>query len=163
VIRPKDLFDLLRQAIRRYGLRLLIFDNIHALARSVDHRSEEISVLSKQFKALAMEMEIPILLIAQPRKLIPGVVMTPWDFKDSVDLYSDSDQMIILHRETTGKAKGKDAVAEADGEQDTKSPFTLVRIAKARRVAERDVSLYFEGSQHRFREVTPMEKITEVK
>ena len=163
VTKPKDLFDLLRQAIRRYGLRLLIFDNIHALARNIEHRSEEVSALSKQFKALAMEMEIPIVVIAQPRKLIPGVVMTPWDFKDSVDLYSDADQMIILHRETIGRAKGHAAVAEADGEQDTVSPHTLVRIGKGRHVPARDVTIYFEGAHHRFREITTMEKMAEVK
>lgn len=163
VTKPKDLFELLRQAIRRYGLRLLIFDNIHALARNIEHRTEEVSTLSKQFKALAMEMEIPILVIAQPRKLTPGVVMTPWDFKDSVDLYSDADQMLILHRETISKAKAHEAVAEADGEQDNMSPFTLVRIGKARHVPERDVTLYFEGAHHRFREITTMEKMTEVR
>lgn len=163
VTKPKDLFELLRQAIRRYGLRLLIFDNIHALARNIEHRTEEVSALSKQFKSLAMEMEIPILVIAQPRKLTPGVVMTPWDFKDSVDLYSDADQMIILHRETLGRAKDHQAVAEADGEQDTVSPYTLVRIGKARHVAERDVTLYFEGAYHRFREMTTMERMAEAR
>jgi replicative DNA helicase len=144
-------------------LRLLIFDNIHALARNIEHRSEEVSALSKQFKALAMEMEIPIVVIAQPRKLIPGVVMTPWDFKDSVDLYSDADQMIILHRETIGRAKGHAAVAEADGEQDTVSPHTLVRIGKGRHVPARDVTIYFEGAHHRFREITTMEKMAEAR
>lgn len=161
VTKPKDIIDLLRQAIRRYGLRLLIFDNIHALARSVDHRTEEVSVLSKEFKALAMEMEIPIVLIAQPRKLTPGVVMTPWDFKDTVDLYSDADQMLILHREVTAKARGREATAEADGEQDTVSPLTLVRIAKGRHTKERDMTLYFEGEYHRFREAMPMDAIME--
>lgn len=162
ITKPKDLFELLRQAIRRYGLRLLVFDNIHALARSVDHRVEEVSALSKQFKALAMEMEIPVLLIAQPRKLTPGMIMTPWDFKDSVDLYSDADQMVILHRAMTGKKTDRDAIAEADGEQDTMSPLTLVRVAKARHVPERDDMLYFEGAHHRFRETTPMDTMTEV-
>ena len=160
VTKPKDLMELLRQAIRRYGLRLLVFDNVHALARSVDHRTEEVSVLSKEFKALAMEMEIPIILIAQPRKLIPGAIMTPWDFKDTVDLYADSDQMLILHREVLAKAKGKDATAEAYGDQDTVSPMTLVRLAKGRRASERDMMLYFEGAHHRFRETTPMEMMT---
>lgn len=157
ITKPKDLFELLRQAIRRYGLRLLVFDNIHALARSTDHRSEEVSVLSKEFKALAMEMEIPIVVIAQPRKLVPGMVMTPWDFKDTVDLYSDCDQMVILHRDMIGKVKGREATIEADGEQDTMSPLTLVRLAKGRHAAQRDVTLYFEGEYHRFREATPME------
>jgi KaiC/GvpD/RAD55 family RecA-like ATPase len=154
----KEVLDLLTQAIRRYGLRLLVFDNLHMLARSIEHRNEEIGVLTKGFKLLAMELEIPLVLVAQPRKLQPGQVMTCWDLKDSVDIFSDADQIILLHRELVGATRDGEAVAAAqNGESDNLSPRTLVRVAKARHMASRDALLHFEGAQHRFREIEPGE------
>jgi archaellum biogenesis ATPase FlaH len=147
--------EMLKQAVKRYGLKLLAFDNLHMLARSVDHRSEEIGVITKSFKLLAMEMEIPLILIAQPRKLTPGKVMTPWDLKDSVDIFSDADQIILLHRELIGSTCEKNAVQSAVEGAEIYDSKTLVRIAKSRHMAGKDALLYFEGAQHRFREILP--------
>jgi replicative DNA helicase len=169
----KDVMDLLGQAVRRYGLRLAVFDNLHVLSRSIEHRTEEVGVLSKNFKQLAMEYEIPLVLVAQPRKLTPGTVMTPWDLKDSVDIFSDADQVILLHRELVAASTDTAAVdaagsaassaagdqhAEDDGSADNLSPMTLVRLAKGRHMPSRDALLYFEGAQHRFREVTETDR-----
>jgi archaellum biogenesis ATPase FlaH len=149
--------EMLMQAVRRYGLKLLAFDNLHMLARSVDHRSEEVGVITKTFKLLAMEMEIPLILIAQPRKLTPGKVMTPWDLKDSVDIFSDADQIILLHRELVASTNDKSAVAAASEGAEIYDSKTLVRIAKSRHMAGKDALLYFEGAQHRFRELQAQE------
>jgi archaellum biogenesis ATPase FlaH len=151
----QETMDLLGQAIRRYGLKLLVFDNLHMLARSIEHRNEEVGVLTKRFKFLAMEQELPLILIAQPRKLQPGRVMTPWDLKDSVDIFSDADQIILLHRELVGASRDGEAVdAAGTTEADNLSPLTLVRVAKSRHMASKDGLLYFEGAEHRFREAT---------
>jgi twinkle protein len=151
-----EVVAILTQAVRRYGLKLIVFDNLHMLARSVEHRNEEIGTLTKAFKFLAMEMEIPLVLIAQPRKLQPGQVMTAWDLKDSVDIFSDADQIILLHRELVAASRDGEAVAAAVTEDaDNLSPITLVRLAKARHKASRDAVLYFEGAEHRFRELQP--------
>lgn len=151
----KEVLDLLGQAVRRYGLQVVVFDNLHMLARSIEHRTEEIGVITKTFKLFAMEHEIPLVLIAQPRKLQPGQVMTPWDLKDSVDIFSDADQIILLHRELVGAARDREAVtAAADSpDSDNLSPLTLVRLAKGRHRPCRDGLLYFVGAEHRFREV----------
>ena len=156
----QEILGLLTQAVRRYGLRLVVFDNLHMLARSIEHRNEEIGALTKGFKLLAMELEVPLVLIAQPRKLQPGQVMTPWDLKDSVDIFSDADQIILLHRELVAASRDGEAVAAAaSGDADNLSPRTLVRVAKARHMASRDGLLHFEGAQHRFRELEPGEPV----
>jgi len=155
----KGIIDTLRQAAKRYGLRLIGFDHLHFLARSIDRRTEEIGIITKSFKLLASEVEVPILLIAQPRKTQPDVVMTGFDLKDSIDIYADADQLIILHREQVGESKGSAAVTEAQegGREDNKSPITLVRIGKGRYVALRDTLLHLEGERHYFRELTALE------
>jgi replicative DNA helicase len=156
----KEVRDLLAQAVRRYGLKLLVFDNLHMLTRSVEHRTEEVGVLTKTFKLFAIEHEIPVVLIAQPRKLGPHQVMPPWDLKDSVDIYSDADQVVLLHRELTGALRDREAVAGAQTEAENLSPITLVRLAKARHRASRDSLLYFVGAEHRFREIEPGDVVT---
>lgn len=155
----KRITDTLRQAARRYGLRLIAFDHLHFLARSIDHRPEEVGIITKSFKLLASEVEIPILLIAQPRKTQPNVIMTELDLKDSIDIYSDADQVIILFREHVGQRKGSEAITEAQegGREDNLSPVTLVRIGNSRYVASRDTLLYLEGERHYFRTLTPIE------
>ncbi len=153
------IIDVLRQAARRYGLRLVAFDHLHFLARSLDHRHEAVGLLTQAIKLWASEQEIPIRLIAQPRKTSPNVVMTEFDLKDSIDIYSDADQVIILHRERLGEHKGSEAITEASqgGREDNLSPITLVRIGNSRYVASRDTLLYLEGERHYFRTLTPME------
>ncbi len=153
------IIDVLRQAAKRYGLRLVAFDHLHFLARSLDHRHEEVGLITKAFKLLASEMDIPILLIAQPRKISPNMVMTEYDLKDSIDIYSDADQVIILHRERLGEHKGSEAITAASqgGREDNLSPITLVRIGNSRYVASRDTLLYLEGERHYFRTLTQME------
>src|SRR5438552_260256 len=154
----KEVTDLLGQAIRRYGLKLVAFDNLHMLARSIEHRSEEVGVISKSFKLLAMESEIPVVLIAQPRKLEPGKIISPWDLKDSVDIYSDADQIILLHRQMVGRTKDKEA-AES-GSEENMDPKTMVRVAKSRHTASRDATLFIEGEEHRFREISSLDLLS---
>jgi hypothetical protein len=149
----EETFDLLRQAVRRYALRLVIFDNLGFLARSVEHRHEEIGLLSKAFKRFAMELEIPVVLVAQPRKLLPDHVMTAWDIKDSADIPADGDQVVLLHRECLASTSGAKAVQSAGTGSANYSPLTLVRLDKGRIRMTRDTVLYCEGAQHRFREI----------
>lgn len=154
ITNTKEVAEMLRQAFRRYGLKLLVFDNLHMLARSVDHRSEEIGVITKTFKMLAMELEIPLILIAQPRKLEPGKVMTPWDLKDSVDIFSDADQIILLHREHIGADRDRNALAAVGADAgDNLDAMTLIRLAKARHRPSKDAVLFFAGAEHRFCQV----------
>jgi replicative DNA helicase len=161
----KAVTDLIREAVRRFGLKLVVFDNLHMLARNLDHINEEIGVITKEFKNLAMELEIPIILIAQPRKLQQNQIMSPWDLKGSVDIYSDADTIIMLHREQLGSTESRDAVAAAieaeDGvygdEQDNWSPVATVRVVSRYRPS-RDRLLYFEGAEKRFRQLTEVER-----
>jgi len=64
----EDVLKLIREAIQRYDLKLVVFDNIHFLIRSVSNVNEELGQAVQGFKLLAEEMEIPIIAIAQPRK-----------------------------------------------------------------------------------------------
>ncbi|MFH1147467.1 MAG: DnaB-like helicase C-terminal domain-containing protein [Pseudomonadota bacterium] len=142
----------LKEAIKRYGLRLVVFDHLHFLCRSVSNQVQEVSLAVQAFKFLAEEMEIPIILIAQPRKTQPDVIMTAQDLKDSSAIYSDCDHLIILHRNRkVSTAKNVNAGMETVSQ--AFEPVTLVRVEASRYNAGGESLLYFHGEYSRFDEV----------
>jgi 5S rRNA maturation endonuclease (ribonuclease M5)/ribosomal protein L37AE/L43A len=149
--RPEELMQSLGEAINRYGIKFAVFDNLHLLCRS-DRVNEELSRTVLGFKLLAEEAEIPILLIAQPRKRENGAteIMSAEDVKYSSAIHSDCDQMIILHRNRkASKAKdvGKDGFIAQDESLD---PVTLVRVEAHRYGPGGETLLYYVGAQSRF-------------
>jgi twinkle protein len=154
-----DVLNLIREAIKRYDLKFVFFDNLHFLIRSILNVNEELGQAVQGFKLLAEEMEIPIMAIAQPRKREGrgrDEIMRAEDIKYSNAVHADCDQMIILHRKrVASKAKdiGKDefsAVIEA------LDPVTLVRIEAHRYGAGGETLLYFHGEYSRFDRVEPV-------
>ncbi len=98
-----EVFDTIRESVRRYGLEIVVFDHLHFLVRSEDNRvnvSSEVSAAVRDFKLLAEELRIPIMLICQPKKL--GSFrkrMTIEDLRDSSSIGQDADTVIIVHRD----------------------------------------------------------------
>jgi twinkle protein len=142
----------IKEAIRRYGLKLVVFDHLHFLCRSVTNQTQEIGLAVQAFKFLAEEMEIPIILIAQPRKIQPDTMMTAMDLKDSISIFSDCDHLIILHRNRKA-SRSKDIDEEMETQDHSYEPITLVRVEASRYSAGGETMLYFHGEFSRFDEV----------
>ncbi|MDA8215112.1 MAG: toprim domain-containing protein [Nitrospiraceae bacterium] len=136
--------DTIRQGIKRYGFKFIVFDNLHYLSRSITNQVQEVSLISKTFKLLAEEMQVPIMLIAQPRKVAENQIIGIMDLKDSSAIGADSDQVIILYRK---KMKTNDGTAEAAYE-----PLTLVRVDASRYHPGGETLLYFRGDKSTFKE-----------
>lgn len=137
--------DTIRLGMKRYGFKLIIFDNLHFLARSLTHQVQEIGQITKTFKILAEELGIPIILIAQPRKIEDGRVMNMNDLKDSSSIGADADTVVILYRE---KASGKEGLSEMSFK-----PETLVRVDASRFHAGGETVLFFTGATGIFSEI----------
>ena len=137
-------FETIRQAWRRYGVEAIVFDNLHYLARDISHQTQEVGYISRSFKLLAEELEIPIILIAQPRKIERNGIMGIEDLKDSSSIGADADQVIILYREKT-KAN--------EGGQSSFKPETLVRVDASRYHPGGETLLYFDGQRGTFSEI----------
>ena len=136
----ESITETMKAAVRRYGLKLLVFDHLHFLCRSITNQTQEIGQAVQGFKFLAEEMEIPVILIAQPRKTDMDRPMTAMDLKDSISIYSDCDHLILLHR-----AKAKDTAFE---------PETSVRIEASRYGPGGATVLYYHGEFSRFDEIS---------
>ena len=139
----ESITETMKAAVRRYGLKLLVFDHLHFLCRSITNQTQEIGQAVQGFKFLAEEMEIPIILIAQPRKHDQDRPMTAMDLKDSISIFSDCDHLILLHR--------------AKAEKTAYEPETSVRIEASRYGPGGATVLYYHGEFSRFDEITKKE------
>lgn len=149
--KPEDVLGLIREAIQRYGIQFIVFDNLHLLCRS-DRVNEQIAQATLAFKLLAEEMKVPIVLIAQPRKRENSAaeIMSAEDVRYSSAVHSDCDQMIILHRNRTA-SKAKDINAHKFvAKEESMDPVTLVRVEAHRYGSGGETLLYYNGACSRF-------------
>lgn len=148
----------IRQAVRRYDLKSVCFDNINFLVRSTDRVHAELARVTKRLKELAVDLNIVMYQIAQPRKFDSGErIINENDVKDSAAIEQDSDVMILLWRppvRTDIKDFGKSV-----GQKENKSPLTLVRVAKARYSPGGETMLYFHGDISTFRMLADDERL----
>lgn len=147
----EGIMETLKAAVRRYGLKLVAFDHLHFLCRSINNQVQEVGLAVQAFKFLAEEMEVPVILIAQPRKLQNDSIMTAMDLKDSSAIFSDCDHLIILHRNRKGTA-GKEVNEGTTLQEQAFDNITLVRVEASRYTAGGEALLYFHGEYSRFDE-----------
>lgn len=152
-LKLEDVLSLIKESIKRYDFKFIVFDNLHFLIRTISNVNEELGQAVQGFKLLAEEMEIPIMAIAQPRKREAGgrdEVMRAEDIKYSNAVHADCDQMIILYRKRKA-TKAKDLESSSYSlEQEALDPVTLVRVEAHRYGSGGEALLYFHGEYSRF-------------
>ncbi len=127
----------------RTELDIFVFDHLHFLCRSINNQVQEVGLAVQAFKFMAEELEVPVILIAQPRKIQPDTIMTAMDLKDSSSIYSDCDHLIILHRNRMASSQ----VSEGTGLHDQAfDPLTLVRVEASRYNAGGEATLHYYGA-----------------
>jgi replicative DNA helicase len=153
----KDVEKLIRSAVSRHNLKIVAFDNLNYFVRSIEHTSQEIAATTQMLKDLAIDLNIPIIAIAQPKKFDKeSKIMSAADLKDSSAIEQDADTIIILHRQRT-KTDVKD-FGKNGGFIGNQSPYCLVRVEKARYSSGGETYLYFDGARSGYRELTADEK-----
>jgi len=147
----ENIVETIKAAIRRYDLRLVVFDHLHFLCRSITNQVQEVGLAVQAFKFLAEELETPIVLIAQPRKIQPDSIMTAMDLKDSSSIYSDCDHLILMHRARI-VTSAKDFKAGAELQMQSFDPLTLIRVEASRYNPGGETVLFYHGEYSRFDE-----------
>ncbi len=148
----EGIIETLKEAIRRYGLKLVVFDHLHFLCRSINNQTQEVGLAVQAFKFLAEELEVPVILIAQPRKLQADSIMTAMDLKDSSSIYSDCDHLVLMHR-ARKVTHAKDIQDGAALQTEAFDPMTLVRVEASRYNSGGETVLYYHGEYSRFDEM----------
>jgi replicative DNA helicase len=139
-IKPEVVINTIREARNRYGVQFGVFDNLHALIRS--DKESDIATVSKMFKAMTMELDIPYMVISQPRKMNSEADPTYDMMKGSSSLSADGDLVILLHRRRETKDDGTFSL----------EPRTKVIVDKARLAPGGRTVLNYLGAKARFEE-----------
>jgi replicative DNA helicase len=142
-----------RRLQARHGIDMIIVDYLQLMQSSVggkrnENRVQEISEISRNLKGLARELNVPVLALAQLSRAVESrqsKVPQLSDLRESGSIEQDSDIVMFIYR---------DDVYNPDSERKN---IADIIIAKHRNGPVGEVSLYFQASQTRFRdlEVTP--------
>jgi KaiC/GvpD/RAD55 family RecA-like ATPase/5S rRNA maturation endonuclease (ribonuclease M5) len=154
----KEVFDTIRQTVRRYGVKFVCFDNLQILCRNIEHSAQEANVISKEFKQLAMELGIVIFLIIQPHRVKEGEIVAARNAFGTSAIEKDVDCMICLHRNREGRVKAEDfATIGFLDVQENFSPDLLVRADLTRYAPGGVTTLRMIGERSKVVEYTPAE------
>ena len=148
-----DLYALIRQVIRRYGVKWVVFDNIQRAADTTSqakgaNRSEHLSQISKVLSQIAKEFGVCMVRILQPKKIERGRIAGVGDTDGSGAIDKDCDCMLTLHRTAQGELSVDDF--EQQGFVDEASSFgneMFVGIPISRYSSGGRTTLYYEGAK----------------
>lgn len=103
---PMDVRLKARAVKRKYGLDVLVIDYLQLMRGSNvgknDNRNNEVESIMRSLKALAMEMDIPIILLSQLNRSLesrPNKRPMPSDFRDSGSVEQDCSIALMLYRD----------------------------------------------------------------
>ena len=145
-VTPVELRSKARQLSREHGLDLIVIDYLQLMrgsepgSRRFENRNLEIAEISRSFKLLAKELDVPILALSQLSRAPEqrtGMLAAPRlsDLRESGALEQDADIVVFIHREWKKKQEGAEAI-EAPS-----PPVRRVIVAKNRNGPVGDVRL----------------------
>jgi len=143
-----------RRMARRHGIGLLIVDYLQLLTGNDrrDGRVQEVSEITRGLKALAKELNVPVLALSQLSRAVEGRVdKRPMlsDLRESGSIEQDADVVMFVYREEyyieRSDKRGTPAHIDAMGRAE-------VIIAKQRRGPTATVPLAFDAAVTRFRD-----------
>jgi replicative DNA helicase len=96
-----------RKLVREHGIKLIIIDYLqlmNAQGSSFGSREQEVSIISRSLKALAKELDIPIIALSQlnrgveARQGVEGKTPQLSDLRESGAIEQDADMVCFIHR-----------------------------------------------------------------
>ena len=146
-----------RRLVRDYGVRIIFIDYLqlmNASGMSYNSRQEEVSTISRNLKALAKELNIPIIALSQLNRAVENRVGTDAndtnskrpqlsDLRESGAIEQDADMVCFIHRPEYYK------ITQDSFGRDTRGIAEII-IAKHRNGEVKDVRLRFVGEYTRF-------------
>src|SRR5215471_4234062 len=139
-----------RRMFQQFGIKLFVVDYLqllHSTARRAENRQQEIADISSGIKALAKELNVPVIVLSQLNREIErekGRAPRLSDLRESGAIEQDADVVGLLYRPSSDEDEGGAAGDEPDA-----LPVNLL-IAKQRNGPTGDVNLTFLKSFTRF-------------
>ncbi|MFT3803318.1 MAG: replicative DNA helicase [Burkholderiaceae bacterium] len=91
-----------RKVKRQHGLDLLVIDYLQLMEGEGDNRNAQIEVTTRGLKALAKELDVPIVLLSQLNRRVedrPNKRPLPSDLRDSGAIEQDCDVALFVYRD----------------------------------------------------------------
>ena len=140
-----------RRMFQQYGIKLFVIDYLqllHSSSKKADNRQQEIADISGGIKALAKELNVPVIVLSQLNREVEREKGRPprlSDLRESGSIEQDADLVGLLYRPTK---QGEEEAAE--NEPSDAMPVNLL-IAKQRNgPANEDIHLTFLKPYTRF-------------
>jgi replicative DNA helicase len=139
-----------RRMAQQYGIKLFVIDYLqllHSTSRRAENRQQEIADISNGVKALAKELNVPVIVLSQlNRELEKDKSRKPRlsDLRESGAIEQDADLVALLYKPNSGD----DDDGASGAEQDATAINLL--IAKQRNGPTGDVPLTFLKAYTRF-------------
>ncbi len=138
-----------RRLQAEHGVDLIIVDYLQLMQATIggrrnENRVQEISEISRSLKGLARELNVPILALAQLSRAVENrqsKVPQLSDLRESGSIEQDSDIVMFIYR---------DDVYNTESERKN---IADIIIAKHRNGPVGEISLFFQASQTRFRDL----------
>ncbi len=168
-----------RRLARQHGLGLVIIDYLQLLrgAGRVENRVQEISEITRGLKALAKELNVPVLALSQLSRAVeqrddkrPQLS----DLRESGTIEQDSDVVMFVFREQYYLERGEPGRKPEESEEKFADRYERwhqrleevantaeVIIAKQRHGPVGTVRLYFDGNYTRFGDLIPEDHYTQ--
>lgn len=156
-----------RQWQRQQGLDLVVVDHLGLLRPERQHRgrTEDVSEISAALKAMAMDLNVPVLALSQlNRDLERREDKRPMlsDLRDSGSLEQDADTVMFVFREEyylelSKPAENDPDFAEWQSKMETSKGICEVILAKQRRGRKGKAAIWFEPATNRFDDLSKRE------
>ncbi len=154
-MRVIDLRAKARRLMARHGIKIIVVDYLQLMSSpGAESRQVEVSNISRGLKAIARELRIPVLAVAQLRRESeehrrPRLS----DLRESGAIEQDADVVLLLHREEMMHAPGSQEHEQARGTAE-------LIIAKQRNGPTDTLKLTWQREFTRFRTWSPREAPT---
>jgi len=140
-----------RRLVQRYGIKIAVIDYLQLMTWSGDtrgNREQEVSNISRSLKAIAKELDIPIIALSQLNRAVEsrtGIHKRPHlaDLRESGAIEQDADIVTFIHRPE------KYGITE-DEDGNSLRGFAELIIAKHRNGALDDIPLTFKSQFAKF-------------
>ncbi len=104
-----DIYNLIRDCIRRYGVKWVVLDNLQRLCDTTsgggENRTQRLSQISKVTSQIAKDYGVQMIRIVQPHNVQKGQIVSSRDADGASQIRKDCDLSMALHRNPAGGVK----------------------------------------------------------
>jgi replicative DNA helicase len=160
-----DIYKLIKDCIRRYGVKWVMIDNIQRLCDTTlvnQNRTIHLSQISKVLSQIAKDYGIKMIRILQPHRLYDGKVVTTNNVDGASQIAKDCDVMIAIHRKSFDADLKEKDIADYAERAESFDPITHFNIGLTRYSGGGSVKLEFDGATSTLRELNVIKEAERV-